>query len=201
MSGSSFRTSNRNERVRQVLSCRQPDLSVVMENIHDHHNVAAILRSSDAVGVSRISLVYQEDQFPDFEKIGARSSAGTRKWLETFPYTSIESCFADLRRRGMKIYASRLDREAISLFDLDLTEPVALVFGNEAFGVSDEAVDRADGTFMIPMVGMVQSLNVSVATAVTLYEAFRQRTVKGFYREPRLAPEDLEQKAAEWLKM
>jgi tRNA (guanosine-2'-O-)-methyltransferase len=96
-------------------------------------------------------------------------------------FTSVEACYAELREKNFKIWATHLSTDAVSLYDLPLSEPAALVFGNEHAGVSDEACAGADGNFIIPMMGMIQSLNVSVACAVTLYEALRQRQNAGMY--------------------
>jgi len=159
---------------------RQPDLHVVLENIHDPHNVSAILRSCDAVGVPVVSLVYTIEKFP---QIGKKSSASAFKWVDREKFKSIQSCYDALHTLGVSIYATTLVPGAKSLYEIDLTKPCALVLGNEHRGVSDEAATLADERIFIPMQGMVQSLNVSVATAVALYEALRQRKAKGMYSE------------------
>ena len=192
----SIRTEKRIAKVEKVLRARQNTLRVVLENIHDPHNVSAIFRTCDAVGVPKVSLVYNVEQFP---KIGKKSSASAFKWVEKEKYKSIEECYANLRSDGFRIYASALNENSVNLFDLDLTEKAAVVLGNEHRGVSEEAAEAADETFMIPMFGMVQSLNVSVASAVILYEALRQRLSKGMYNKGELNEEFLE-KAEDWLK-
>jgi tRNA (guanosine-2'-O-)-methyltransferase len=168
----------------RVIASRQPDLTVVLENIHDPHNVSAILRSCDAVGVLRVELLYTVEKFP---RLGKKSSSSASKWLDRRNHTSVGECYETLRNEGFRVYATKLDGAALSLHDLDLARPAALVFGNEHRGVSDEAAAQADGNFYIPMVGMIQSLNVSVAAAVALYEAFRQRLIAGKYAGPALA--------------
>lgn len=188
----------RQARLRDVLAHRQPGLTLVLENLYDPHNVAAILRSSDAVGVLDINLLYYIEQFPDFERHGKQSSAGARKWIGRPQYTTVPDCYGALRAKGYKIYAAALDVNGRDLYDLDLTGNVALAFGNERRGLSPEAIAQADGCFQIPMVGMVQSLNVSVAVAVSLYEAFRQRKKAGLYDKPALAEAELERLYAEW---
>jgi tRNA (guanosine-2'-O-)-methyltransferase len=194
------RTNRRKDRIREVLEQRQPDLAVVIENVHDIHNVMAISRSCDATGVLDLFMLYNIETPPNLNKHGKRSSAGVKKWIRWNEYESPDECFTAIKAKGMKIYASRLDENAASIYDLDLTQPVALIFGNETRGVSDEAVEAADATFQIPMIGMVQSLNVSVAAAVTLYEAFRQRVKAGLYDETRLDTTEIEQIAKEWLE-
>lgn len=180
-----------------MLSRRQPDLTLVMENIHDPHNVSAMLRTADAVGIHEVQLVYTTQKFP---RIGSKSSSSANKWIGRRKFHSIPECYDTLRREGYQILATRLDESAQQLYRFDLTVPTAFVFGNEHAGVSDEAADLADATVFIPMMGMIQSLNVSVACAVTVYESLRQRLASGKYAEPRFASDVLERLETEWLK-
>ena len=189
-------TQRRMEKFRRVLAQRQPDLTVVMENIHDPHNVSAVLRSCDAVGVLSVNLLYTVEAFP---RIGRKSSSSASKWIERLKFTSVDECYGTLRAEGYRIHATRLTNHASSLYDLDLTRPVALVFGNEHRGVSEEAGEKADGNFHVPMMGMIQSLNVSVAAAVSLYEALRQRVGLGRYGTASLSAEVLERTFDEWI--
>lgn len=189
-------TQRRMEKFRRVLAQRQPDLTVVMENIHDPHNVSAVLRSCDAVGVLSVNLLYTVEAFP---RIGRKSSSSASKWIERRKFTSVDECYGTLRAEGYRIHATRLTNHASSLYDLDLTRPVALVFGNEHRGVSEEAGEKADGNFHVPMMGMIQSLNVSVAAAVSLYEALRQRVALGRYGTASLSAEVLERTFDEWI--
>lgn len=189
-------TPEREEKIEQVLLCKQPTLTVVLENIHDPHNVSAVLRSCDAVGIVDVCLVYHSGQ--QFPEMGKKSSASAMKWVDRRAFRSIEECYATLRGEGRKIYATHLEKDAVSLYQLDLVQPVALVFGNEHSGVSEEAVRLADGNFLIPQVGMIQSLNISVACAVTLYEAFRQRQAAGLYASPQFSDTELQEKMHNW---
>lgn len=189
-------TQRRMEKFRRVLALRQPDLTVVMENIHDPHNVSAVLRSCDAVGVLGVNLLYTVESFP---RIGRKSSSSASKWIERRKFMSVDECYGTLRAEGYRIHATRLTNHASSLYDLDLTRPVALVFGNEHRGVSEEAGEKADGNFHVPMMGMIQSLNVSVAAAVSLYEALRQRVALGRYGTASLSAEVLERTFDEWI--
>lgn len=182
-----FITENRKNKIIDVVSKRQPSVHVVFENIHDPHNVSAILRTCDAVGIPKISLLYNIESFP---KIGKKSSASAFKWIEREKYKSVEECFSSLKEKGFKIYASAISEGSKDLYDFDFTEKVALVFGNEHRGISTEAEKHADDLFYIPMYGMVQSLNVSVAAAVTLYEVLRQRKSKGLYDATQLNEEE-----------
>ena len=173
-----MRSERRLAKLESVIRHRQPDLTVVLENIHDPHNVSAVLRSCDASGVAEIQLVYTEESFP---KLGKKSSASAKKWVEHRDFESVERCYHTLHKEGFAVYATHLSKKSSSLYDLDLTGKIALVFGNEHRGVSEIAAKLADGNFMIPMFGMIQSLNVSVACAVTLFEAVRQRILAGKY--------------------
>ena len=184
-------------RLEYVLKHRQPDLTVVMENIHDPHNVSAMLRSCDAAGVWEVQLLYTVDAFP---KSGKKSAASAGKWVERRKFKTVGECYARLRAGGFRIYATRLDEKAQSLYDFDLTQKVALVFGNEHRGVSDEAAQEADGLLQIPMFGMIQSLNVSVACAITLYEALRQRLAKSGYGTGKFSKQELEELLEKWKK-
>ncbi len=185
------------QKIRRVLAHRQLGLTVVMENIHDPHNVSAVLRTCDAVGVSQVELLYTVEKFP---RIGRKSSSSANKWIERRKHTTVSGCYATLRREGFRILATRMEDSSPSLYDLDLTDKVALVFGNEHRGVSAEAARNADGVFQRPMFGMIQSLNVSVAAAVCLYEALRQRLARSGSEIPRLAGPDLEQRVEDWAR-
>jgi tRNA (guanosine-2'-O-)-methyltransferase len=192
-----MRTERRTAKIDLVLRHRQPDLTVVLENIHDPHNVSAIFRSCDAAGVMEAQLVYTQEEFP---AIGKRSSASAGEWIDQRKFRSVEECYATLRREGFLLFATHLDENAVSLYDLDLTQKVALVFGNEHRGLSSEAAKYIDANFHIPMMGMIQSLNVSVACAVTLFEAVRQRKAQGAFDSPKISDERLESLSKEWLK-
>ena len=181
----------------KVLERRQPDLTVVLENVHDPHNVSAVLRSCDAVGISVVHLVYTVEERPSLSRL---SSASALKWLDVHDHPDIAAAYAELRRQGFTIYATHFDPHAGDLFDLDLTGPVALVFGNEQRGLSEEARREADGGLVIPMMGMVQRLNISVACAVTLYEVLRQRRASGGYCRSKLAPDQIDAQVRSWIE-
>lgn len=197
MSDSYFRTEKRIEKIKWVLSKRQPSLRVVLENIHDPHNVSAIFRTCDAAGVPKVSLVYNVEKFP---KIGKKSSASAYKWIEREKYKSIEDCYSQLREEKFVIYASSLNSDSKSLYDLDFTKKTAIVFGNEHRGLSNEAEKFADERFFIPMYGMVQSLNVSVSAAICIYEALRQRLIRKKYDKSELSTKELKYLLDEWSK-
>lgn len=190
-----MRTERRLNRLETVLRRRQPDLTVVMENIHDPHNVSAILRSCDAVGVMEVQLIYTSTEFPDF---GKKSSASAKKWVEHRRFESVRECYETLRTEGYTIYATHLEEAAITPYEIDMTKKIAFVVGNEHEGVSLEAAQLADGIIQIPMLGMIQSLNVSVATAVILFEAVRQRLFTGHYAKAKLSEMDVARLLKEW---
>lgn len=190
-----FLTERRLARLKNALLQRQFSLSVAIENIHDLHNVSAIFRTCDAVGVPKVNLIYNSEKLPKISKV---TSASAFKWVSKQRFSSVEECFNHYKKQEYKIYSSLLDENSISLYDLDLTEKSLIVFGNEHRGVSDEAVKLSDQTFYIPMRGMVQSLNVSVAAAVTLYEAQRQRLLKGMYDKTSLSKEEFEFMLNKW---
>jgi len=193
-----FKTEERIRRLKAVLEKRQPDLTVVLENINDPHNVSAVIRTCDAVGIMDACFVYYGSQ--EFPELKERSSASSRKWVGQRHFNSIESCFSELKKEGKKIYTTHLAKDSVSLYDLNLTEPVALVFGNEHSGVSDKAVELADGNFLIPQAGIIQSLNISVAAAVSLYEAFRQRKSAGMYDFNRFSEKEFNLTLEDWLR-
>lgn len=190
-----FKTDKRLERIVKTIQSRQPSLKIVMENIHDPHNVSAIFRTCDAVGVPLVSLLYTYEEFP---KIGKKSSASAFKWVGKEKFRSVDDCYSTLRNDGFKVIASSLTKGAKSLYELDLTKKMAIVLGNEKRGVSDDAASMADEIYYIPMMGMVQSLNVSVAAAVTLYEALRQRFVNGMYDTPGFSKEEIDKLIDDW---
>ncbi len=190
-----FRTEERVAKIERTVRSRQHGLKVVMENIHDPHNVSAIFRTCDAAGVPRVSLLYNNEEFPKISKV---SSSSAKKWVEKEKFVSTEECYTTLRQQGFKIYASLLRPDAVDLYKIDMTQKVAFVLGNEHRGVSNEAADLADEIFYIPMFGLIQSLNVSVANAVILYEAMRQRREAGMYDKSELPDEELERIINEW---
>ena len=182
------------EKFTRVADCRQGNLTVILENVHDPHNIGAVMRSCDSVGIPEIYVLYTEPQLTRERLIlGKRTSAGTRKWVDVHFFTDPEACFRAVRQRYDTILCTHLGASSRSLFELDLTASVALLFGNERDGVSQNALAQADGNFLIPHAGMAESLNISVACAVTLYEAYRQRLVKGFYENnPTTSPTEKE---------
>ena len=189
-------TPERNERLTAVLNKRQPDLTVLLENVFDPHNISAVMRTCDAVGIQDIYIL--NSKIPPHKKWGAKSSSSAAKWLTIHQFTNADDCFAALRKHYKKIYTTHLSSDAVGLHELNLTEPVCLVFGNEKTGVSEEIIAMADGNFIIPQVGIIKSLNISVACAVCLYEAYRQKRAAGHYDTIKLEGEKLDGLRTEW---
>jgi tRNA (guanosine-2'-O-)-methyltransferase len=195
---SSWRTEERTAKLEAALARRQPGLAVILENVHDPHNAAAILRSADAAGVMRVAMLYTIEEPPKINHSPAAS--GVIKWLEMEKYSSVKECYGAFRRDGFQVLATKIEPAAKELYDYDLTAPTAIVLGNEHRGISDEAAKLSDGLLYIPMMGMAESVNVSVAAAVTLFEALRQRRAKGMYTQAQLGAEKLREKMNEWTR-
>ena len=189
-------TPEREERIKNVLDKRQQDLTVVLENVFDPHNISAVMRTCDAVGIQDIHIL--NTKISKHKKWGARSSSSASKWLNIHQHADASVCFAELRKKFALILTTHLSSSAISLYEINFTNPVALVFGNEHDGVSEEIRSMADGNFVIPQVGMIRSLNISVACAVSLYEAFRQKQMALHYETIKLADLDYEALLKEW---
>lgn len=177
-------TPERTERLTNVLAKRQPGLTIVLENVSDPHNISAVMRTCDAVGVQDVYIL--NTKIGLHEMWSAKASSSAAKWLTVHQFTDAVECFAELRKNFSKIYTTHLSTGAVDLYDLNLTETVALVFGNEHSGVSEEIIDLADGNFIIPQVGIIKSLNISVACAVSLYEAYRQKKNAGHFDNVKL---------------
>ncbi len=190
-------TARRLQRMAAVLARRQPGIAVALEDVHDPHNVSAVLRSCDATGVPDIHLVYDVDEPPE---LSTGVAAGTQRWLTTTQHPTIDECYERLRAEGKTIYATALAGDTLDLYDVDLTAPCALVFGNESRGLSQAAIEGADATIRIPMLGMAESLNISVACAVVLFEAMRQRRLAGLFDGPQLPNEEMRATLAGWLE-
>jgi len=177
-----------------ALRRRQPDLTVLMERVHKSHNLSAILRNCDCVGVLEAHAVPP----PEGLDIHGHTSAGTSKWVKVVRHVSTEEAVAALHDRGFRVLAAHPGSDAHDFRAVDYTRPTAIMMGAELFGLSDEGLALADERIVIPMVGMVHSFNVSVAAALLLFEAFRQRQAAGMYDTSRLDPSDYERILFEW---
>ena len=175
-------TPERLERINMMLDHRQPDLTVCMEGVHKSHNLAAVVRTADAIGVSDVHAVWKSEEM----EVRGGSAAGSQNWIDVHNYSKTEDAIGALKKQGMQVLVTNLSDSAVDFREIDYTKPTAIILGQEKFGASGIALEMADQDIVIPMVGMVQSLNVSVACSVVLYEAQRQRQLAGLYDTPRI---------------
>ncbi|MDE3001858.1 MAG: tRNA (guanosine(18)-2'-O)-methyltransferase TrmH [Gemmatimonadota bacterium] len=187
-------TPERFARLRQALSRRQPDLTVLMDQVNKSHNFSAILRNCDAAGVLGVHVVPPERGLD----LHHGTSAGSKKWVQVHRHPDIASAVHALKRQGLTVLAAHPSTSSVDFREIDYTKPTAIMMGAELHGVSDEGLALADQHLLIPMLGMVHSLNVSVATALILFEAARQRSDAGLYNTCRLEAEDFERRLFEW---
>lgn len=169
--------TKREQKIARIMSQRQSNLVVVLEDIHDPHNAAAIWRTCDAYGIGKVCLIFDKQVSFDPKKVGKSSSATANKWLDFEIFSSTQECLTDLKKQGFKIIATVLNKQAKNIYKFDWPKKIALLVGNEHSGLSIEAIKMSDYQVYIPMQGMVQSLNVSVATAIFISEIYRSRLV------------------------
>lgn len=189
-------TAARYQKIQTILAKRQVDLTVLAEHIHKPHNLSAMLRSCDAVGIGEVHAVNPTGGMPTYNE----TSASAHKWVNVRVHESSEAALTHLRAHNMQILAAHLSDSAVSYLDVDYTRPTCIVMGNERDGISEAVARHADGHIIVPMVGMVQSLNVSVATAVILFEAQRQRRARGMYDRAQLSEAVRKTQAFRWLQ-
>lgn len=190
-------TEKRRDRIEYVLSRRQPDLRVVLEDVVIAHNASAVARTCEATGAFNLHIVTQQPEQVVFnEAISTRAE----KWLAIYFHQTTEECLSLIKGLGLQIAVTTLAGQTIPYTEIDYCQPLAIVFGNESEGVSNQALEFADYRIRIPMVGMVQSLNLSVSVGIILYEAFRQRQARGFYDSCRLSAEEYQHWLDHWLR-
>ena len=179
-------TPERKQRIIETARLRQPDLTVFMERVHKPHNFAAVLRTCDAVGVMHAHAVPGENGLPAL----SNTAQGAQRWVGLTRHADTASGLAELSGEGFNCVAAHFSDRAVDYREIDYTRPTAVVLGTEKFGISDDAARHCDEHVVIPMHGMTQSLNVSVACALILYEAERQRSQAGMYagHDPEQAP-------------
>lgn len=172
-------TERRRAKVNEVVAQRQRGV-IVLEDVADPHNAAAVLRTSEALGFQKVCYVFEANEPYNPRRIGKESSGSANKWLDFAIYRSTAACLADLKAAGHETIATVADGDAESILEADLATPhIALMFGNEHRGLSETAVGMADRHLTIPLRGMVRSLNLSVAAAICLFEITRQRCRSG----------------------
>jgi len=165
-------------RIQEMLAARQHDLTVCMEQVHKPHNVSAVIRTADAVGVHEVHAVWPGNRM----RTMVSSAAGSNSWVQVKTHRTIADAVGHLKGQGMQVLATHLSDKAVDFREIDYTRPTCILMGQEKTGITQEALDLADQDIIIPMIGMVQSLNVSVASALILYEAQRQRQNAGMYQ-------------------
>ena len=178
-------SERRLERMREVIRKRQYDLTVILENVHDPHNIGAVLRSCDSVGIREIFIIYSDPRLSrNGLEIGLQSSSGAKPWVKVNYFETAHECFKVVKSKYKTIFGTAIGNNSKDLYELKLDQSCALLFGNEHKGITEEAMHYVDQNFLIPQNGFVQSLNISVACAVSLYEACRQRKLNGLYDQP-----------------
>ncbi len=189
-------TENRLNKMRSVLDKRQLDLRVFLEKVHKPHNLSAILRSCDAVGVDKAHAVLPDEMY----RVNRRHSAGNGQWVDVEVHDDSVAAINELQAQGFKVYAANLTEDSVCYTSVDYTVPSVILLGTEKYGVTPEASKAVDQNIVIPMMGMGQSLNVSVAAAVILYEAQRQRMEKGMYESVKFDKQTYKTKLFEWMQ-
>ncbi|AIA69056.1 tRNA (guanosine(18)-2'-O)-methyltransferase TrmH [Pectobacterium atrosepticum] len=171
-------TPQRYARIKEMLNGRQPDLTICMEQVHKPHNISAVIRTADAVGVHQVHAIWPTSRM----KTLVSSAAGSNSWVQVKTHRTIQDAVGHLKNEGMQVLATNLSEHAVDFREIDYTRPTCILLGQEKTGITAEALKLADRDIIIPMTGMVQSLNVSVASALILYEAQRQRQIAGMYQ-------------------
>ncbi len=171
----------RNAKIRSMLAKRQTDLTVCLENVHKPHNMSAVVRTCDAIGVHKVHAVWDEKY-----QLPGDIAMGSQQWVNCLTHNTIEDAVADFKAQNMQVLVTHLSDTAVDFREIDYTKPTAILLGQERYGATANAIASADQDIVIPMMGMVQSLNVSVAAALVLYEAQRQRQNAGLYDKPTL---------------
>ena len=189
-------TPERREKLLRVANLRQNNLTVVLENVFDPHNVSAVLRTCDSVGIQDVYIL--NTRIGPHKKWGFKSSSSANNWMTTHQFTDTKECIVALRSKYATILTTHLAANSVGLYQLDFTGNIALVFGNEHSGVSEEMIANSDGNFTIPQQGIIRSLNISVACAVTIYEAYRQKKNAGHYDQSSLPVERKNSLLREW---
>ena len=175
-------TPERNRRIRHILDRRQPDLTVIMDGVHKPHNIAAIVRTCDAVGILDVHAILPKNK----ARMAAGTAMGSQRWVQVHKHDDSVETIRHLQGQGVQVLAAHLSDTAVPYREVDYSKPTALLLGTEKFGVSDEASNAVDQHVIIPMMGMVESFNVSVAAAIILAEACEQRRAKGMYDTPQI---------------
>ena len=168
-------SKRRFERIKNVLNCRMKNLTVLVEKVNKPHNLSAILRTCDAAGVYEANFICKENEVRTFNS----TAQGSQKWVKLANHTNTLNAISELKNKGFKLYGTTLNEKSIDYRTFDYSQKTCFVLGAEKWGLSAELISKVDESIYIPMSGMVQSLNVSVAASILLFEAIRQRERKG----------------------
>jgi tRNA (guanosine-2'-O-)-methyltransferase len=187
-------TPARLAKYKATLAYRQLDLTIITDHVSNSQNIAALLRTCDAVGVHSAHVVTPENGFKEHK----RTASGSQQWVNVVAHDHVESALKEAKKQGMQLVSANFSDKAIDFREIDYTIPTALILGAEMHGVSVAAITASDHEVVIPMLGMVHSLNVSVAAAIILLEAQRQRTLQGSYNHPQLVGLEYEQTLFRW---
>ncbi|MEH6617009.1 MAG: tRNA (guanosine(18)-2'-O)-methyltransferase TrmH [Porticoccus sp.] len=187
-------TPERYEKIHKVLNSRQTDLTVITDQVHKGQNLSAIIRTADAVGIHRVHAVYDQGVY----RPHTGTAVGAHKWVKTTVHQDIVTPIENLQSEGFQVLAAHFDERALDYREIDYTKPTALLLGAEKWGVSDSAGSRVDGTVIVPMMGMGVSFNVSVACAIILAEAQRQRSEAGMYNHCQIPEDEYQTLLFEW---
>ena len=189
-------TAKRLARVRETLNRRQLDCTVALDQVHKMHNLSAIIRSCDATGIANVHAVELDEALKTFRT----AAAGAQGWVNLHKYNDTPTMINTVKSQGMKVYAAHFSDRAVDFRSIDYTKPCCILMGAELDGISDNGAEMADEHIIIPMLGMVASLNVSVAAALVLYEIQRQREIAGMYSQPQYSAADIEKLTFEWMQ-
>ncbi|GAB6045783.1 tRNA (guanosine(18)-2'-O)-methyltransferase TrmH [Caminibacter profundus] len=186
-------SEERLNKMKKVLETRQDTLRVFMDYVYSPHNLSAIVRTCDAVNVGKLYYRHQKKV-----KLNNEITMGAHKWIFSEYIDDIEKFYQDIKSQGYQVVVTLLDEDTVDFRKVDYTKPTLIVLGNEVDGASETSIKYADKKVIVPMYGMSQSLNVSVANAVILYEAQRQRSLKGMYNKSQLNQEVIEKTLKKW---
>lgn len=171
-------------KLQEVVRKRQWNLTIVLENVHDPHNLGAVMRSCEAIGIPEIYILYTKQTHNSARYIGRNATSGVGKWITPHFYDDLDECMREVKAKYKRVLTTNLYEGAASIYDTDFESSVAIVLGNEKEGISKELMHFSDGNIIVPIHGMAESLNVSVATSIIVFEAARQRMKAGLYEQP-----------------
>ena len=184
------------ERIKNVLNCRMKNLTVLVEAVNKPHNLSAILRTCDAAGIFEANFICERDEVKTYNS----TAQGSQKWVKLNNYETKFSALSELKKKGFKLYGTTLNASSTDYRHFDYSGNTCFVLGAEKWGLSDELISKVDESIFIPMTGMVQSLNVSVAASILVFEAIRQRQSKNLlpFNGEGLSPKEYQNTLFEW---